>query len=98
MAAVVGAGNALDKDSHLLVQMLKPAPFPVIQRREAACTGIDGADGGFKRMQALLRCSVIAAEDEFVFPGKGVMSLGKIVMFTALLLGWKKYVGEERER
>lgn len=26
------------------------------------------------------------------------MSLGAIVMFTALLLGWKKYVSEERER
>ena len=26
------------------------------------------------------------------------MSLGAIVMFTALLIGWKKYVSEERER
>lgn len=25
------------------------------------------------------------------------MSLGAIVMFTALLIGWKKYVSEERE-
>ena len=26
--------------------------------------------------------------------GTSNMSLGAIVMFTALLLGWKKYVGE----
>ena len=26
------------------------------------------------------------------------MSLGAIIMFTALLIGWKKYVSEERER
>ena len=29
--------------------------------------------------------------------GTSNMSLGAIIMFTALLIGWKKYVSEERE-
>ena len=71
-ALVMRTGNPLDKDPHLLIQMLKPAPFPVIQRRETDGACIDSADGGFKRVQALFRRPVIAAEDGFVFPGKGV--------------------------
>jgi hypothetical protein len=66
------AGNPLDKDSHLLIQMLEPAPLPVIQRRETDGAGIDGADGGLKRVQALLRRAVVAAENGLVFPGEGV--------------------------
>ena len=71
-ARIMRTGNTLDKDAHLLVQMLKSAPFPVIQRREADGAGINGADGGLKRVQSLFRRSVIAAEDGFIFPGKGV--------------------------
>ena len=69
---VVGAGDPLHQQGHLLVPGLQAPPAPVVQGGSAHGAGIHRADRVLKLLQPLLQISGVGAEDRFVFPGEGV--------------------------
>ena len=70
--SVIGAGDPLHQNGHLLILLLQPSLSAVFQSRRVHGAGIDLTHRVFKGRKPFLRGSPVGAEHRFIFAREGV--------------------------